>query len=50
MDFAPVFAQREKAGCQYGVVEVERYDYEPLESCKKSIEYLKAQDYIDLYE
>ncbi|WP_241558091.1 sugar phosphate isomerase/epimerase family protein [Maribellus luteus] len=50
MDFASVFAQREKAGCQYGVVEVERYDYEPLESCKKSIEYLKAQDYIDLYE
>lgn len=50
MDFASVFAQREKSGCKYGIVEVERYDFEPLESCKKSIEFLNAQDYIDLYE
>lgn len=49
MDFAPVFAQREKSGAKYGIVEVEEYNYEPLESCKKSLEYLMAAEYVDLY-
>ncbi|WP_297096055.1 sugar phosphate isomerase/epimerase [uncultured Draconibacterium sp.] len=50
MDFASVFAEREKAGAKYGVVEVERYNFEPIESCKKSMDYLKSQDYVDFYE
>ncbi|WP_320110725.1 TIM barrel protein [Draconibacterium orientale] len=50
MDFASVFAEREKSGAKYGVVEVERYNFEPIESCKKSMDYLKSQDYVDFYE
>lgn len=50
MDFAPIFAEREKAGAEYGIVEVEEYNFEPLESCKKSIEFLQKQDYVDFYE
>lgn len=50
MDFASSFAAREKAGAKYGIVEVERYNFEPLESCKKSFDFLKAQDYVDFYE
>lgn len=49
MDFAASFAKREKSGAQYGIVEVERYDFEPLVSCKKSMEFLEAQDYVDFY-
>lgn len=50
MDFAPIFAAREQAGTKYGIVEVEEYNYEPIESCKKSIEYLQAQDYVNFYK
>lgn len=50
MDFASLFAEREKSGAKYGIVEVEEYNFEPLESCAKSLEYLKAQDYVDFYE
>uniref|UniRef100_UPI003217ED3E sugar phosphate isomerase/epimerase family protein n=1 Tax=uncultured Draconibacterium sp. TaxID=1573823 RepID=UPI003217ED3E len=49
MDFKSSFEQREKSGAQYGIVEVERYNFEPLESCKKSFEFLKSQDYVDFY-
>ncbi len=42
MDFKKIFASKEKAGLQYGIVEVERYNFEPLVSCKKSLEYLKS--------
>lgn len=49
MDFASSFAKRKKSGAKYGIVEVERYNFEPLESCKKSFEYLNAQDYVDFY-
>lgn len=48
MNFAPIFAAREKAGAKYGVVEVEEYNFEPLESCKKSLEFLDSQDFVDL--
>ncbi|WP_319482559.1 sugar phosphate isomerase/epimerase [uncultured Draconibacterium sp.] len=50
MDFASMFAEREKAGAKYGIVEVERYNFEPLVSCAKSLDYLKSQDYVDFYE
>lgn len=50
MDFAAIFAEREKAGTKYGVVEVEEYNFEPLESCKKSLEFLENQEYVDFYK
>ncbi|NOR75979.1 MAG: TIM barrel protein [Draconibacterium sp.] len=49
MDFGAMFAKREQSGAEYGIVEVEEYNFEPLESCKKSLDYLKAADYVDLY-
>ncbi len=48
MDFAAIFAKRELSGCKYGIVEVEEYNFEPLESCEKSLEFLNAADYVDL--
>ena len=50
MDFAAIFAAKEKSGVKYGIVEVEEYNFEPLESCKKSLEYLKAADYVHFTE
>lgn len=49
MDFKASFEKRAQSGAKYGIVEVERYNFEPLESCKKSLEYLKAQDYVDFH-
>jgi len=46
MDFASIFAESAKAGLQYGVVEVEEYNFEPFESCKKSLDFLNAADYV----
>ncbi len=48
MDFAAIFAKRKAAGAQYGIVEVEEYNFSPLESCKKSIEFLQAAEYVNL--
>jgi len=48
MDFAAIFAKRAQSGAEYGIVEVEEYNFEPLESCRKSLEYLQAADYVDL--
>jgi sugar phosphate isomerase/epimerase len=40
MKFPPIFAEKGKAGLKYGIVEVEKYNYKPLESCKRSLEFL----------
>ena len=48
MDFASMFANRALSGAEYGIVEVEEYNFTPLESCKKSLEYLNAADFVDL--
>lgn len=45
IDFAPIFASKEKAGLKYGVVEVEEYSYDPLVSVEKSLEYLKTTNF-----
>jgi len=47
MNFPPIFAQKAKAGMRYGIVEVERYNYPPLESCKKSLDFLNKSRDID---
>lgn len=49
MDFEAMFAERKKSGAQYGIVEVEKYNFEPLESCRKSLEFLQEADYVDFY-
>ncbi len=41
MDFKSLLSMADKAGAIYHVVEVERYDYEPLVSVEKSLDYLK---------
>lgn len=46
IDFGPVFAEAEKAGAKYHVVEVERYSHEPLVSVEKSLDYLKEIKFV----
>lgn len=48
MDFKSIFAAKEKSGFKYGIVEVEEYNFEPLVSCKKSIDWLNAQDFVKM--
>ncbi len=50
MDFASIFAAKEKSGVKYGIVEVEEYNFPPLESCKKSLDFLTAAEYVNLAE
>ncbi|MEN8125859.1 MAG: TIM barrel protein [Bacteroidota bacterium] len=45
MDFNTIFASKEKSGMKYGIVEVEGYNFEPLVSCKKSLEYLNTTNF-----
>ena len=45
MDFAPIFAAKKKAGMKYGIVEVEEYNFDPLVSVEKSLEYLKTTNF-----
>ena len=47
IDFEAIFAANEKAGVQYGVVEVEQYNFEPLVSCQMSFDFLNTADYVD---
>lgn len=50
IDFKSIFADLEKAGVKYGVVEVEEYNFPPIESAKKSLEFLLEADYVNLSE
>lgn len=45
MEFESVFSQKAQAGLKYGIVEVERYNFEPIESCKKSLDYMMTTNY-----
>jgi sugar phosphate isomerase/epimerase len=45
MDFKTIFASKKKSGLKYGIVEVEKYDFEPLVSCKKSLEYMNTTNF-----
>ena len=46
IDFEPVFAKADLSGMKYYIVEVEKYNFPPLESVKKSIEFLMKADYV----
>ncbi len=46
MDFEPIFNQADKSGMKHIIVEVERYDYTPLESVKMSLDFLTNAEYV----
>ncbi|MFN8255237.1 MAG: sugar phosphate isomerase/epimerase [Bacteroidales bacterium] len=45
-DFKPIFEAAEKAGMKHYIVEVEEYNFTPIESVQKSFEYLDSLDYV----
>jgi sugar phosphate isomerase/epimerase len=46
MDFAAMWKEAAKSGMQYGIVEVEKYNFDEFTSCKKSIDFLNAAPYV----
>jgi sugar phosphate isomerase/epimerase len=46
MDFKAIWAGLKTSGMKYGVVEVERYNFDEFTSCQKSIDFLNAADYV----
>jgi len=48
MDFENIFNNAEISGMQYVIVEVEAYNYTPIESVRVSLEYLLNADYVNL--
>jgi sugar phosphate isomerase/epimerase len=47
MDFRPAFENAGLAGMEYVIVEVEDYNYEPIESVRISLDYLQDADYVE---
>lgn len=50
VDFAAIWAGLAQSGMKYGIVEVERYNFDEFTSCQKSIDFLNATDYIVMPE
>lgn len=50
IDFERIFAEREKSGAEFGIVEVEKYNFEPIVSVEKSLEFLQEAEYVDFME
>lgn len=48
MDFASIWAARDISGMKYGIVEVERYNFDQFTSCQKSLEFLNAAEYVKM--
>jgi len=46
MDFEAIWAAAETSGMQYGIVEVEEYNFDQFTSCQKSLEYLNEADFV----
>jgi sugar phosphate isomerase/epimerase len=46
MDFKSYWANAAISGMKYGVVEVEQYNFDEYTSCKKSLDFLNAADYV----
>lgn len=46
IDFAPVFAAAEVSGMKHIIVEVEKYNFEPIVSVEKSFQFLMEADYV----
>lgn len=50
MDFAAIWAAAPRSGLRYGVVEVEKYNFDEFTSCKVSLDTLNAADYVKMPE
>jgi len=46
IDFAKIWAASAISGMKYGIVEVERYNYDEFTSCQKSLEFLNNAEYV----
>jgi sugar phosphate isomerase/epimerase len=46
MDFKSIWENASKSGMQYGIVEVEEYNFDEYTSCKKSIDFLNTTSYV----
>jgi sugar phosphate isomerase/epimerase len=46
MDFPAIWAAAAKSGMKYGIVEVERYNFDEYTSCKMSLDTLNAAPYV----
>jgi len=46
MDFKPIYDAAATAGTKYMIVEVERYDFPPVESVRKSFDFLNGAEYV----
>ena len=45
MDFNKIFKHKKESGLKYGVVEVEQYNFAPIESVEKSLDYMKTTNF-----
>jgi sugar phosphate isomerase/epimerase len=46
IDFERIFEHTETSGVKYFVIEVEKYNYEPLESVKVSLDYMQNAEFV----
>jgi sugar phosphate isomerase/epimerase len=46
MNFPAIWAAAPKSGMQYGIVEVEEYNFDEFTSCKMSLDFLNAASYV----
>lgn len=46
MDFAKIWSAASVSGMKYGIVEVEKYNFDQFTSCQKSLEFLNNADYV----
>lgn len=46
IDFKPIYQNKSAAGTKHCIVEVERYNFEPMESVKKSFDFLNNAPYV----
>jgi len=48
MDFESIWAARDISGMKYGIVEVEKYNFDQFTSCAKSYEFLNNAGYVQM--
>jgi sugar phosphate isomerase/epimerase len=48
MDFYSIWAAAKISGMKYGIVEVERYNFDQFTSCKKSLDFLNDAKYVKM--
>ena len=48
MDFEAIWAEAGKSGMKYGVVEVEKYNFDQFTSCDMSLDFLTEARYVKM--